>query len=200
MQVLKISIDQKGKRMNKEIHSTTVIAVRDNKGVTMIGDGQATMGDVVIKGNVRKVKRLNDGKILAGFAGSVADCFALIDKFEAKLEKVNGDMEKACIEMAKDWRQDKYMRMLQAQLLITDGEKIITMDGSGTVIKIEEDCFAIGSGGLFALSAAHGIIKTLRANEQTINATTVATTAMEIASDLCIYTNKNFVVERVEKK
>ena len=185
-----------------EMHSTTICAVRDEKGVTMIGDGQVTgFGSVVVKGNAKKVRIVGSDKnpIAIGFAGSVADAFSLLDKFEAMLVKNSNDMRKTCISLAKEWRMDKYMRMLEAVLLISDGKTIIEMDGSGTVIEIEEDCFAIGSGGLFALSAATGIIRTQKENGQTIDATTVAKTAMEIASDLCVYTNKNFTVERINR-
>jgi len=184
--------------MDDKFHSTTIVAVRDANGVCMIGDGQVTgYGSVVIKGNAKKVLRIGNPKnpVLVGFAGSVADCFALIDKFEMKLEKNSGDMEKTCVELAKEWRQDKYMRLLEASLIVTDGTSIINMDGSGVVISVEENVCAIGSGGLFALSAAHGIMR----SKENYNATEVATTAMEIASDLCVFTNKNFVKEWIDK-
>src|SRR6478609_3086724 len=169
--------------MEDNFHSTTICAVRDKDGVTMIGDGQVTgYGSVVIKGNAKKVRRIYNDSVVVGFAGSVADCFALVEKFEAKLEKNSGDVVKSAVDMAKDWRQDKYMRMLQASLIITDGSRIINMDGSGVVIDVEENVCAIGSGGMFALSAALGIIRTLEQDNKEFDASEVAKNAMEIAS------------------
>jgi ATP-dependent HslUV protease subunit HslV len=170
-------------------HGTTILAVRRDGAVAMAGDGQVTLGNTVMKGNARKVRRLYDDKVIAGFAGGTADAFTLFERFEGKLEKY-GNLTRAAIELAKDWRSDRYLRRLEALLLVADPEKIFVISGNGDVIEPDHDAAAIGSGGQFALSAALALL-----DGSTLGAREIAERSLNIAADICIYTNRNLVIE-----
>src|SRR5262245_5918321 len=173
-------------------HSTTILAVRKNGAVAMGGDGQVTLGNTVMKGNARKVRRLYNDKVLAGFAGGTADAFTLFERFEGKLEKY-GNLTRAAIELAKDWRQDRYLRRLEALLLVADREKIFVISGNGDVIEPEHDVAAIGSGGSFALAAARALTEATD-----LDARSIVERALNIAADICIYTNHNLVIDELK--
>ena len=179
--------------MNKNrIRSTTVLGVRRGSSVVIGGDGQVTMGNTVVKGTARKVRRLHDNKVIAGFAGSAADGITLFEKFEAKLKDTNGNLLRAAVELAKDWRTDRILRRLEALLLVADKEKILLLSGTGDVIEPDGDVAAIGSGGPYALAAARAL---LGATE--LSARDVAERALAIAGDICIYTNGNRAFEEL---
>lgn len=173
-------------------HGTTILGVRRNGAVAVGGDGQVTLGNTVVKGNARKVRPLGGGKVLAGFAGGTADAFTLFERFEGKLEK-HGNLTRAAIEIAKDWRSDRYLRRLEALLLVGDREKLFVVSGNGDVIEPEHDLVAIGSGGAFAQAAARALIE----NTQ-LDARTIVERALNIAADICIYTNRNLVIEELK--
>lgn len=175
-----------------KIRSTTVIAVKRDGKVAMAGDGQVTAGNTVAKGNARKVRKIYDGKVLTGFAGSVADAFTLLDKFEAKLKECNGDLTRAAVELAKMWRTEKMLQKLEAQLLVADKNKILLISGDGNVIEPEDDVMAIGSGGNYAFSAALAYMES-----SNYSAKEIAQKAMGIAGKICIYTNDNITVEEL---
>jgi ATP-dependent HslUV protease subunit HslV len=175
-----------------EIRSTTVIAVKKDGKVAMAGDGQVTMGETVMKGNARKVRRIFDGKVLTGFAGATADAFNLFDKFEAKLKEYNGDITRAAVELAKIWRTDKALRNLEALLLVANADKILLISGTGDVIEPESDILAIGSGGNYAYAAALAYMES-----STLSAKEIAEKSLKIAGNICIYTNGNIVVEEL---
>ena len=170
-------------------HGTTILAVRRDGAVAMGGDGQVTLGNTVMKGNARKVRRLYNDKVIAGFAGGTADAFTLFERFEGKLEKY-GNLTRAAIELAKDWRSDRYLRRLEALLLVADPEKIFVISGNGDVIEPDHDAAAIGSGGPFALSAARALLE-----GSSLGAREIAERSLNIAADICIYTNRNLVIE-----
>jgi ATP-dependent HslUV protease subunit HslV len=172
-------------------HGTTILAVRRDGAVAMGGDGQVTLGNTVMKGNARKVRRLFDDKVIAGFAGGTADAFTLFERFEGKLEKY-GNLTRAAIELAKDWRSDRYLRRLEALLLVADPEKIFVISGNGDVIEPDHDAAAIGSGGQFALSAARALLE-----GSTLGARDIVERSLNIAADICIYTNRNLVIENL---
>jgi ATP-dependent HslUV protease, peptidase subunit HslV len=174
------------------IRSTTVLLVQRNGSVAMAGDGQVTLGDTVIKGNARKVRRLADGKILVGFAGATADAFSLLTRFETKLEQFQGQLERAAIELSKDWRTDKYLRHLEALLIVADKKDAFLISGKGDVISSDEGLLSVGSGSMFALAAARALLK-----HTSLTASDIATEAMRIASEICIYTNSELVVEEL---
>lgn len=174
-------------------HSTTILAVRRDGVLALGGDGQVTLGNTVMKGNARKVRRLHEGKVLAGFAGGTADAFTLFDRFEAKLQKF-GNLTRAAIELAKDWRQDRYLRRLEALLLVGDPENLYVISGNGDVIEPELPLAAIGSGGPFAQSAARALFE-----NTTLSAREVVEKSLGIAADTCIYTNRNFTIEELTK-
>src|SRR3954452_9747854 len=176
--------------MNETIHATTVLCVRRDGVVAMADDGQVTVGTTVMKRGAAKVRRLYHDKILAGFAGSAADAFALFSRFEAKLEEYRGNMERAVVELAKDWRLDKYLRQLQAMLVVANAEKAYLISGTGDLIQPDDGILAIGSGGPYALAAARALIK-----HTTLGATDGAREAMHIAAAICIYTNDNIPVD-----
>ena len=176
----------------EQYHGTTIVAVRRGNRVALGGDGQVTMGNLVVKGTAQKVRRLYQGKILTGFAGSTADAFSLLDRFEAKLEKHQGNLQRAAVELAKDWRTDRMLRRLEALLLVADGERILMLSGTGDVIEPDGDAAAIGSGGPYALAAARAL---LSATE--LPAREVVTRALAIAGEICIYTNMNQVIEEL---
>lgn len=173
-------------------HGTTILAVRRDGKVAIAGDGQVTLGNTVMKKGAVKVRRMSDGKVLAGFAGSTADAFTLFEKFESKLEKYRGNLQRAAVELAKDWRTDKILRRLEALLIVVDKEHSLILSGSGDVIEPEGGAAAIGSGGPFALSAARAMLV-----HSNLDAKTIATESMKIAAEICIYTNENITVEEL---
>ena len=173
------------------IHATTVVCVRRDGKVAVAGDGQVTVGTTVMKHGAAKVRRLYHDKIIAGFAGSAADAFALFSRFEAKLEEYRGNLERSVVELAKDWRMDKYLRQLQAMLVVANNDKSFLLSGTGDLIQPDEDgILAIGSGGSFALAAARALMK-----YTPMSAEEIAREALHIASEICIYTNDNITVE-----
>ena len=171
------------------VHATTVLAVRKDGHVAMGGDGQVTMGDTVVKGSARKVRRLKEGMYLAGFAGAVADAFTLFEKLEEKLERYPANMTKAVVELAKDWRMDRYLRRLDALLAVADRNHLFLVSGNGDVIEPDDDVVAIGSGGSYALAAARALQE-----HSDLRAPDLVRSALEIAGDICIYTNRDIVV------
>ena len=174
------------------IRSTTVLCVRRDGKVVMAGDGQVTLGESVIKHSAKKIRRLYQDKILAGFAGSTADAFSLFSRFEAKLEQYHGNVGRSAVELAKDWRTDKYLRHLQALLLVSDKEQTYMLSGQGDVIEPDSGIAAIGSGGPFAQSAAQAL-----ADHTQLSARQIAEEAMKIASKICIYTNEKVTIEEL---
>ncbi|MDD3996167.1 MAG: ATP-dependent protease subunit HslV [Sphaerochaetaceae bacterium] len=172
---------------------TTILAVRRNGRVAIAGDGQVTAGDAVMKGNARKIRRMLDGKIVSGFAGATADAFTLSEVIEKHLKKYNGDLTRAAVEMAKEWRIDRNLRRLDAMILITDGNKIFLISGVGDVLEPEYDAIAIGSGGNFAYAAARAYLES-----SDLSAVEIAKKSLEIAADICIYTNRSILVEEVQ--
>jgi ATP-dependent HslUV protease subunit HslV len=171
-------------------HGTTILAVRKNGKTVVAGDGQVSMGQTVVKGNARKVRTLAGGKVIAGFAGATADAFTLIERLEAKLEQFPGQLARACVELAKDWRTDRYLRRLEAMLLVADETAIYTVTGVGDVLEPEGGVAAIGSGGNYALAAAKAL-----AEHTDLSADEVARKAMAIAAEICVYTNGQLTVE-----
>ncbi len=179
--------------MMTEFHATTICAVKKDNSIAIAGDGQVTMGQsVVMKNTAQKVRRLYGGKIISGFAGSVADAFTLFDKFEAKLNQYNGNLLRSAVELAKEWRSDKILRNLEALLLVSDGTTILLLSGNGEVIEPDDGICAIGSGGNYALAAARAL-----ANNTDLSAKEIAEKALHIAADICVYTNHNVIVEEV---
>jgi ATP-dependent HslUV protease subunit HslV len=171
------------------VRSTTVLAVRKDGRVAMGGDGQVTLGDVVVKGTARKVRSLKDGKFLAGFAGAVADAFTLFEKLEEKLDRYPANMTKAVVELAKDWRMDRYLRRLDALLAVADANHIFMVSGQGDVIESDDDIVAIGSGGSYALAAARAL-----KHHSDLDAQAIVRRSLEIAGEICIYSNQDIVV------
>jgi len=178
-----------------EFRSTTVLAVRKGGSLVMAADGQVTIGSNIVKHKARKIRHLADGRILAGFAGSSADAFTLFGRLEEKLSDHGGNLMRAAVELAKDWRMDKYLRRLEAMLLAGDLSQTLLISGSGDVIEPDDDVIAIGSGGPFALSAARALLKHTQ-----LSAIEVARESMEIASAICVYTNREFVIEELAGK
>ena len=172
-------------------HSTTILAVRRNGAIALGGDGQVTLGSTVMKSNARKVRLLAGGKVLAGFAGGTADAFTLFERFEGKLEKF-GNLTRAAIELAKDWRSDRYLRRLEALLLVGNPESLFVISGNGDVIEPEHPLAAIGSGGPYAQAAALALLQ-----NSELSARDIATRALNIAADICIYTNRNLIIEEL---
>ncbi|GLT08550.1 ATP-dependent protease subunit HslV [Sulfitobacter porphyrae] len=174
-------------------HGTTIIGVKKDGKVVVAGDGQVSLGQTVIKGTARKVRRLSPGgfDVVAGFAGSTADAFTLLERLEAKLEATPGQLQRASVELAKDWRTDKYLQKLEAMLIVTDGNDLLVITGAGDVLEPEHSIAAIGSGGNYALAAARGLYDSDRDAEQ------IARDAMAIASDICVYTNGNLTLEAI---
>ena len=175
-------------------HGTTILAVRRGGKVVVAGDGQVSLGQTVVKGTARKVRRLAPGgrEVVAGFAGSTADAFTLLERLETKLESQPGQLMRACVDLAKDWRTDKYLRNLEAMLIVTDGAQLFTVTGAGDVLEPEHDAAAIGSGGLYALAAARGLME-----NESLDAETVARKAMAVAAEICVYTNGALTVETI---
>ncbi len=179
--------------MEIKIKGTTILAVRKDGQVAMAGDGQVTMGEsVIMKGNARKVRRLYGGRVICGFAGSTADAFTLEERFEGKLNEFGGDILRASVEMAKDWRTDRALRKLEAMLLVADKNKTLLLSGTGDVIEPEMGCIAIGSGGNYAFAAARAYL-----DGSNLNAGEIARKSLEIASDICVFTNKSIIVEEL---
>ena len=176
-------------------HGTTIIGVRKGRQVVVAGDGQVSLGPTVIKGTAKKVRRLSPGgnDVVVGFAGSTADAFTLLERLESKLEATPGQLARASVELAKDWRTDKYLQKLEAMLIVTDGEELLIITGAGDVLEPEHGVAAIGSGGNFALAAARGLLET------DLDAENIARRAISIASDICVYTNGNLTVEKISK-
>ena len=171
-------------------HGTTILAVRKDGRVVIAGDGQVSLGNTVIKANARKVRRLADGSVIAGFAGATADAFTLFERLEGKLEQYPGQLTRACVELAKDWRTDRYLRRLEAMMAVADRSVSLVLTGSGDVLEPEDGLIGIGSGGSFALSAARAMM-----DRSDLDAERVARRALEIAADICVFTNRNILVE-----
>ena len=180
------------KRNSNEIRSTTVLLVRRNGRVAMAGDGQVTLGDTIMKSSARKVRRVFSDKILAGFAGASADAFSLLTRFEAKLEQYHGNLERAAIELSKEWRTDKVLRHLEALLVVADEKSSFLLSGNGDVIAPDDGLLAIGSGGSYALAAARALIE-----HTEMGARDIAFEALRIAGQICIYTNQNIIIEEL---
>jgi ATP-dependent HslUV protease subunit HslV len=169
--------------------STTILSVRKDGRAVVAGDGQVTAGQTVMKANARKVRRLAKGDVIVGFAGATADAFALLDRLEAKIEQHPGNLARACVELAKDWRTDRYLRRLEAMLAVVDAKSSLILSGTGDVVEPEDGLIGIGSGGAFALAAARALLSSDLPAEE------IARRAMKIAADICIYTNENLVIE-----
>jgi len=175
-------------------HATTILAVKTASSVAMAGDGQVTLGQgLVMKHTARKIRRLHDDKVLAGFAGATADAFTLFERFEAKLEEMRGNLLRASVELAKDWRKDKYLRRLEAMLLLADKEHLLLLSGTGDVIEPDDGLAAIGSGGAYALAAARALVR-----HTPLDARNIVLESMKIASELCVYTNDRLTIEVLE--
>lgn len=174
-------------------HATTILSVRKGGHVVMAGDGQVSIGQTVVKGTAKKVRRLGDGSIIAGFAGATADAFTLFERLESKLDKHPGQLMRACVELAKDWRTDRYLRRLEAMMLVADAATSLILTGNGDVLEPEDGVMAIGSGGNYALAAARAL-----AGVEGLSAEQIARRAMTIAADICVYTNHNLVVESLD--
>lgn len=176
----------------EQFHGTTILSVRRDDQIVMGGDGQVTLGNTIMKGNARKVRRLYGDKVLAGFAGATADAFTLFEKFEGKLEQFSGNLTRAAVELAKDWRTDKVLRHLQALLCVADRSASLIVSGNGDVIEPENNLIAIGSGGPFAQAAARALL-----DSTDLPAREIVEKALTIAADICIYTNRNFTIEQL---
>ena len=183
------------KRVYKQplIRSTTVLLVQRNGHLAMAGDGQVTLGETVIKGNARKVRRLKNGNVLVGFAGATADAFTLLTKFEAKLEQFQGQLERSAIELSKEWRTDKYLRHLEALLIVADKTDAFLISGKGDVIASDDGMLSVGSGSMYALAAARALLK-----HTDLSAKEIALESLRIASEICIYTNSEILVEEIQ--
>ena len=175
------------------MHATTIVTVRKGNKVVIAGDGQVSLGQTIMKGNARKVRRIGKGgNVIAGFAGATADAFTLLERLEAKLEQFPDQLTRACVELAKDWRTDRYLRRLEAMMLVADKSISLALTGTGDVLEPEYGVMAIGSGGNYALAAARALMDTDKDAEE------IARKAMQIASDICVYTNNNFVIETLD--
>ena len=183
------------KRRNKNSwHSTTVVSIRKATEVVIAADGQVTLGESVMKDNAKKVRTLSSGKVITGFAGATADAFALFERLEGKLEKSSNHLMRACVELAKDWRTDRYLRRLEAMMLVADKDYSLILSGTGDILEPKNGMMAIGSGGNFALAAARALENTRMSAEE------IAKKSLEIAADLCIYTNNNIILEKITFK
>ncbi len=177
----------------KRIRSTTILAVRHKNATAIGGDGQVTLGQIVMKGDAHKIRRLHGGKVIVGFAGSSADAFALLERFEAKLKDFSGSVPRAATELAKDWRLDRALRRLEAMMIAVDRDSLLMVSGTGDVIQPTDGIAAIGSGGAYATAAARALVA-----HSTLSAAEIVKTSLSIAGDLCIYTNQNIEVEVIE--
>jgi len=173
-------------------HGTTILCLRKDGEVVVVGDGQVSMGQTVVKSNARKVRRLAGGKVIAGFAGTTADAITLFERLEAKLEQYSGQLTRACVELAKDWRTDRYLRRLEAMMAVADSEVSLILSGNGDVLEPEDGVIGIGSGGGYALAAARGLIAI-----DGLDAETIARRAMAIAASICVYTNDKITIEKL---
>lgn len=182
-----------GPESEMKVRSTTILSVRHDGHVVMAGDGQVSVGQTIMKRGARKVRRLHNDKVLAGFAGSTADALTLFDKFEGKLQEFNGVLRRAAVEIAKDWRTDRVLRRLEAMLVVADRESSLLISGAGDVIEPDDGILAIGSGGNYALAAARALIR----NSPTMTARQIAEASMKVAAEICVYTNDQFVVEEL---
>lgn len=178
----------------QQFDGTTIVSVRRGNQVALGGDGQVTLGNIVIKATARKVRKLYQGKVLAGFAGGTADAFTLIERFEAKLQKHQGHLVQSAIELAKDWRTDRMLRRLEAMLIVADSESTLIITGNGDVLEPEQGIAAIGSGGAYAQSAARALFENTE-----LDPTTIVKKSLEIAGDICIYTNGNHIIETLDE-
>ncbi len=179
-------------KSNKTIYGTTILAVRKGNNVVIAGDGQVTLGNTIMKSNAKKVRRLANNKVIAGFAGATADAFTLFERLENKLEQHPDQLSRACVELAKDWRTDKYLRRLEAMMAVADKKVSLIVSGTGDVVEPEDSLIGIGSGGAYALSAARALV-----DQDKLSAEDIAKKAMTIAADICIYTNSNFTIEKL---
>lgn len=173
-------------------HATTILTVRKDGKVVVAGDGQVSIGQTIVKANARKVRRIGKGDVIAGFAGATADAFTLFERLEAKLEQYPGQLTRAAVELAKDWRTDRYLRRLEAMMIVADKEATLVLTGNGDVLEPENHVMGIGSGGNYALAAARALI------DQPLDAETIARKALQIAGEICVYTNGNVVVETLD--
>jgi ATP-dependent HslUV protease, peptidase subunit HslV len=180
------------KNSTARIRSTTVLLVRRDGKIAMAGDGQVTLGETVIKGNARKVRRIYNGQVLVGFAGATADAFTLLSKFETKLEQFQGQLERAAVELSKDWRTDKYLRHLESLLIVSDAKDSFLISGKGDVISSDEWLLSVGSGSMFALAAARALVK-----HTNLPAKEIAGESLKIAGEICIYTNSDIIIEEI---
>jgi len=176
-----------------EFRGTTILAVSRDGRVAVAGDGQVTMGSAVLKQTARKIRRLHDGRVVAGFAGGTADAFTLFEKFEAKLSEFGGNLRRAAVELAKDWRTDRVLRRLEALMVVTDGKDLVLLSGNGDVVEPDDGVVGIGSGGSYALAAARALL-----SHSGLPAGEIAREGVRIASGICVYTNGNIVVEEIE--
>lgn len=187
-----ISLDSDGGRVVESFHGTTILSVRRKGEVVVGGDGQVSLGNTVMKGNARKVRRLYNGKVIAGFAGGTADAFTLFERFEGKLEKHSGNLTRSAVELAKDWRTDRILRRLEALLCVADKDSSLIISGNGDVIQPEHDVMAVGSGGPFAQAAARALL-----DHTDMNARAIVEKALMIAAEICVYTNTNLTIEEL---
>jgi len=174
------------------LHGTTILAIRRKNEIVMAGDGQVSHGQTIIKANARKVRRLGDGNVIAGFAGATADAFTLFERLEGKLEQYPSQLTRACVELAKDWRTDRYLRRLEAMMAVADKSVSLTLSGNGDVLEPEDGLIGIGSGGPFALAAARGLV-----HSSELGAEDIAKQALQIAAGICVYTNENILIEKL---
>ena len=179
-------------RDQQKIRSTTVLLVRKDGKTAMAGDGQVTLGETVIKGNARKVRRIYNGNVMCGFAGATADAFTLLSKFETKLEQFQGQLERAAVELTKEWRTDKYLRHLESLLIVADQKDAFLISGKGDVISSDEGLLSVGSGSMYALASARALVK-----HTALSAREIAEESLKIAGDICIYTNSEIIVEEI---
>jgi ATP-dependent HslUV protease, peptidase subunit HslV len=175
----------------QSMHATTILAVRKNNQVVIASDGQVSFGNTIIKSTAKKIRKLGNGSILGGFAGSTADAFTLFERLESKLEKHNSQLLRSCVELAKDWRSDKYLRRLEAMMIVVDKDTSLLLTGNGDVLEPEDGILAIGSGGNYALSAAKALI------DSNMSAKEIVERAMKIAADICVFTNHHLVIEQI---
>jgi ATP-dependent HslUV protease subunit HslV len=175
-------------------YGTTILTVRKGGRVVIAGDGQVTLGQTIIKGNAKKVRRVGNGNVIAGFAGATADAFTLFERLETKLERFPDQLKRACVELAKDWRTDRYLRHLEAMMIVADADESLVLTGKGDVLEPDDNVMGIGSGGNFALAAARALL------DSDLDAEAIARKAMTIAADICVYTNKEVVLESLKSK
>jgi len=175
-------------------YGTTILTVRKGGKVVIAGDGQVTLGQTIVKGNAKKVRSVGNGNVIAGFAGATADAFTLFERLETKLERFPDQLKRACVELAKDWRTDRYLRHLEAMMIVADGDESLVLTGKGDVLEPDDNVIGIGSGGNFALAAARALL------DSDLDAEAIARKAMAIAADICVYTNNQVVIESLDSK